>query len=73
MDQKKIWLAAFKEVNHRNPTIEEVTHAAKNDFTLPIDEEIVASQVKETVEPTTPLVTPATAWREKFAFEKINR
>lgn len=70
MDQKKVWLAAFKEVNHRNPTVEEVTHAAKAGFALPHDEGTTPSHVDDTVvEPTIPLVTPATVWREQFKLE----
>lgn len=66
MDQKKVWLAAFKAANHRNPTIEEVSKAAEQGFVLPNDDVTKTSQADETVAPATPLVTPAIAWREKF-------
>lgn len=69
MDQKKVWLAAFKAANHRNPTIEEVSKATEQGFVLPNDEVTEISQVDDSVEPVTPLVTPATAWREKFELD----
>jgi len=69
MDQKKVWLAAFKAANHRNPTIEEVSKAAEQGFVLPNDDATETSQADDTVEPVTPLVTPATAWREKFKLD----
>ncbi|WP_100665207.1 zinc ribbon domain-containing protein [Leuconostoc citreum] len=66
MDQKKIWLEAFKKSNRRNPTIEEVSQAAKMGFALPNEETSVTSQSSETV--VSP-ESPATAWREKFKLE----
>lgn len=68
MEQKKIWLEEFKKLNHRNPTIDEVKEAAKNDFTLTVKQSSQSDldDLSQDVVSQNPLVTPATEWREKF-------